>query len=130
MTHAPAPLPVFGTFAAPADWRSIDLLSDLHLSEQTPATFAAFRAHLLHTRADAVFLLGDIFEVWIGDDARDAGFEAEVCALLRTAARRRTLAFLHGNRDFLVGAAMLGATGVHELADPTVATVGSASGCC
>jgi UDP-2,3-diacylglucosamine hydrolase len=118
----PASLPAFGTFTAPEGWQAIDLISDLHLSEHTPATFAAFRAHLQHTPADAVFLLGDIFEVWIGDDARDLGFEAEVCAALTEAAQRRTLAFLRGNRDFLVGPAMLAATGVHELADPTVAT--------
>jgi UDP-2,3-diacylglucosamine hydrolase len=117
----PAPLPAFGSFGAPEGWQAIDLLSDLHLSEHTPATFAAFRAHLLHTPADAVFLLGDIFEVWIGDDARDSGFAAEVCAVLAQAAERRGIAFMRGNRDFLVGAAMLAATGVRELADPTVA---------
>jgi UDP-2,3-diacylglucosamine hydrolase len=122
VTAAPAPLPAFGSFTAPAGWRAIDLLSDLHLSEHTPATFAAFRAHLLHTPADAVLLLGDIFEVWIGDDARDTGFAAEVCAVLAQAARRRTVAFMRGNRDFLVGATMLAANGVGELADPTVAT--------
>lgn len=118
----PAPRAVFGAFVAPPAWRSIDLLSDLHLSEHTPATFAAFRSHLLHTDADAVFLLGDVFEVWIGDDARDAGFEAEVCAVLVEASGRRALHFMAGNRDFLVGAAMLRSTGVAELVDPTVAS--------
>ena len=122
MTGVPAPPPVPGTFDAPGDWHSVDLLSDLHLSEHTPATFAAFRAHLEHTRADAVVLLGDVFEVWIGDDARGAGFEAEVCAVLRAAAQRRTLAFLRGNRDFLVGPAMLADTGLRDLVDPTLAT--------
>src|SRR5262249_24646885 len=76
--------------------------------------------HLLHTDADAVFLLGDVFEVWPGDDARHSGFEQRGAALLREAASRRMLAFMAGNRDFMIGSELLDECGVALLADPTV----------
>lgn len=111
---------------APPGWRRIDILSDLHLQEDTPRTLQAFAAHLLRTPADAVLLLGDIFEVWVGDDAcAQAGFEQRAAELLKTAAQLRWIGFMPGNRDFLVGPAFLQATGVHALADPaTVAAFG------
>jgi UDP-2,3-diacylglucosamine hydrolase len=108
------------TFIAPAHWRAIDLLSDLHLAENTPRGFAAWAAHLRHTDADAVFILGDLFEVWIGDDMARRGFEARCVEVLKAAAAVRTVAFMAGNRDFLVGDALLEANGVLRLADPTV----------
>jgi UDP-2,3-diacylglucosamine hydrolase len=111
------PIPVL---EAPAGWRAIDLLSDLHLAEHTPEVFAAWAAHLRHTDADAVFILGDLFEVWIGDDMAERGFEARCVDVLTRAAGERTVGFMAGNRDFLVGDAMLAASGVVRLADPTV----------
>jgi UDP-2,3-diacylglucosamine hydrolase len=107
-------------WSAAADWQAIDLLSDVHLHPGMPRTFEAWRAHLLHTPADAVLMLGDLFEVWVGDDARHSGFEADCAEVLRQAARQRPLAFLPGNRDFLVGPDLLADTGVQALADPTV----------
>jgi len=108
------------TFVAPAHWRAIDLLSDLHLAENTPHTFEAWAAHLRHTDADAVFILGDLFEVWVGDDMAERGFEARCAEVLSAAAAERTVGFMAGNRDFLVGDALLEASGVMRLADPTV----------
>jgi UDP-2,3-diacylglucosamine hydrolase len=105
---------------APPAWRCIDFISDLHLSDATPRTFAAWRDYLLNTRADAVFILGDLFEAWVGDDARFEGFEASGAAVLTEAAARKHVAFMVGNRDFLVGHAMLAACGVEALPDPTV----------
>ena len=52
--------------AAPAGWRRIDFISDLHLHEGAPATWSAFRSHVLGTQADAVFMLGDLFDAWVG----------------------------------------------------------------
>ena len=101
-------------------WRCIDLLSDVHLQADRPRTFEAWRKHLLGTAADAVLMLGDLFEVWVGDDARHAGFEADCAAVLRQASQHRVLAFMPGNRDFLVGAQLLQEAGVQCLADPTV----------
>jgi len=109
-----------GTFVAPAHWRAIDLLSDLHLSQNTPRVFEAWAAHLRHTDANAVFILGDLFEVWIGDDMAERGFEARCAEVLAAAAAERTVGFMAGNRDFLVGDALLEANGVVRLADPTV----------
>lgn len=105
--------------AAPAHWVHIDLLSDLHLGPGTPATLARLARHLAKTPAQAVFLLGDIFEVWVGDDARHEGFEAEVTQLLQDAGRQRELFFMAGNRDFLLGTDMQAATGLKPLSDPT-----------
>ena len=106
-------------FHAPAHWRAIDFISDLHLSAETPRTFDAWALHLRHTPADAVFILGDLFDAWVGDDARTSGFEQRCAEVLKDAAGRRTLAFMAGNRDFLVGAELLGECGVVDLADPT-----------
>ncbi|WP_280150374.1 UDP-2,3-diacylglucosamine diphosphatase [Piscinibacter sp. XHJ-5] len=117
-----APLPEFAEFRAPAAWRAIDFLSDLHLSEATPRTFDALATHLRCTEADAVFILGDLFEVWVGDDARHEGFEAQCVAMLAEASAHRFIGFMQGNRDFLVGADMLRHCGVMSLADPTVIT--------
>jgi len=116
---APA-LPVFWEVRAPANWQSIDFISDLHLGAETPRTLGAFADHLRHTDADAVFVLGDLFEVWVGDDARHEGFEAECADVLSDATSRRTVAFMPGNRDFLVGVDFLKACGVMALSDPTV----------
>jgi len=106
--------------AAPPAWRCIDFISDLHLAQDTPRTYAAWRDYLLRTDADAVFILGDLFEAWIGDDARLQGFDAQATAVLREAAARRPIAFMVGNRDFLLGAAMLEDCGIRALDDPCV----------
>ncbi len=115
-------LPAFGAFSAPNDWQAIDFISDLHLAADTPRGFEAWSLYMRSTRADAVFILGDLFEVWVGDDARFEGFEAQCAEVLREAASSRHVAFMVGNRDFLVGADMLSACHVSALADPTVVT--------
>jgi len=61
--------PTLGRLTAPAAWQTVDLISDLHLQASEPATFEAWRHYMAHTPADAVLLLGDVFEVWVGDDA-------------------------------------------------------------
>jgi len=106
--------------AAPAHWEHIDLLSDLHLGPATPGTLARLEHHLAQTPAQAVLLLGDIFEVWVGDDARHEPFESRVVQLLHDAAQCKALFFMPGNRDFLVGPALLAATGMSALSDPSV----------
>lgn len=108
------------TLTAPAHWQQVDLLSDLHLGPDTPGTLARLAQHLATTPAQAVLMLGDIFEVWVGDDARSEPFEAGVVAMLRAASARLALFFMPGNRDFLLGADMLAACGMSALPDPTV----------
>ena len=78
------------------------------------------RRHLDGTPADAVFILGDLFEAWVGDDARHEGFEAECTQMLREAARRRPIALMHGNRDFLIGADWLRDCAISLLPDPSL----------
>jgi UDP-2,3-diacylglucosamine hydrolase len=114
------PLPVFWELEAPTSWQAIDFISDLHLQASHPKTLAAFEQHLQATDADAVMLLGDIFEAWVGDDAGLHGFEADVAEVLEAASSRVSLAFMAGNRDFLVGNAMLRRCGITALPDPTV----------
>jgi UDP-2,3-diacylglucosamine hydrolase len=110
----------FDELTAPPEWRRIEFLSDLHLSPQTPATLAALQRHLQETSADAVLLLGDIFEAWVGDDGRFDTFEAQCLAILKAAGARLRLFFMAGNRDFLLGPAMLADCGAQGLSDPTV----------
>ena len=116
------PLPAFFEFCAPAHWRAIDFISDLHLCESMPRTFDAWALHMAHTTADAVFILGDLFEVWVGDDARTRPFERQCVDVLANAATRVQVAVMVGNRDFLLGAAMLRDCGATGLPDPTVLT--------
>lgn len=118
------PAPGFFEFRAPPEWRTIDFISDLHLSEAMPRTFDAWRRHLLQTPAQAVFILGDLFEIWVGDDARDGAFARQCVEVLAEAASRRAIALMVGNRDFLLGAAMLRACGAIGLPDPTLLRFG------
>ena len=117
-----ATVPPCPELAAPPHWRTVDFLSDLHLQASEPATWAAFRHYLRNTPADAVMLLGDVFEVWVGDDAlqEPGSFEGEVANALHQASQQRALFLLHGNRDFLIGPTFAQYTGVQLLADPTV----------
>jgi UDP-2,3-diacylglucosamine hydrolase len=122
------PVPASGEWSAPTHWKAIDFISDLHLDARSGATFDAWQDFLARTSADAVVMLGDLFEVWVGDDAvRDSAerFEARCADVLASAARRRPLFFMQGNRDFLVGPEFLDAVGVTALPDPTVLTFAS-----
>ncbi len=123
MTDAPPPI---AELVAPDAWRAVDCISDLHLDAAHPATLRALQSYLEATRADAVVILGDLFEVWVGDDAlREPGsFEGQVCAILHDAAERRPTFFMHGNRDFLVSDGFAQATGITLLADPTALALG------
>ncbi len=109
---------------APAHWRAVDFLSDLHLCEQMPRTFEAWAAHLRHTDADAVFMLGDLFELWVGDDMAALPFQRRCLQVMAEVAAefapRRTLGFMVGNRDFLFGEQALREAGLLALPDPTV----------
>lgn len=115
------PLPIRFEIHAADEWQAVEFISDLHLGEGLPETFDRWARYLRSTDADAVLILGDLFEVWIGDDACVAGsFEATVTEELSKAAARRTVGFMAGNRDFLVGHAWLQRCGLLALPDPTV----------
>lgn len=111
----------FGSLQAPARWQTVDLISDLHLQATDMATFEAWRDYMARTRADAVLILGDLFEVWVGDDAVASDSFLQQCAqVLTQASQQRAVYFMPGNRDFLVGSAFLRQCGVQALSDPTV----------
>ncbi|WP_295529796.1 UDP-2,3-diacylglucosamine diphosphatase [uncultured Pseudacidovorax sp.] len=111
----------FTEFLAPPQWGTVDLLSDLHLHPGEPETLQAWRSYLQTTPADALFILGDLFEVWVGDDAAlEPGFEADCADWLREAAKRRPIFFMAGNRDFLLGQAFAAQAGIQLLPDPLV----------
>lgn len=117
----PTAVPGFAELQAPPAWRTVDFISDLHLQVSEPATFEAWRRYMAQAPADAVFILGDLFEVWVGDDAAgEPGFAADCAAVLHAAAGRRPVFFMHGNRDFLVGEGFLKACRTTLLPDPTV----------
>ena len=121
-------VPPLAELAAPPSWRTVDFISDLHLNADEPATFNAWQAYLQKTPADAVFILGDLFEVWVGDDVvsanfrthPEASFENRCASALAQAGRRLALFFMHGNRDFLIGPAFMDACHASLVDDPTV----------
>ncbi|SHM41761.1 UDP-2,3-diacylglucosamine diphosphatase [Phytopseudomonas punonensis] len=96
------------------------LISDLHLEEERPDISRAF-LHFLDTRArqaEALYILGDFFEVWIGDDAMSP-FQHGIAAALRRLSDVGTRIYLmHGNRDFLLGKAFCREAGCTLLSDP------------
>jgi UDP-2,3-diacylglucosamine hydrolase len=98
-------------------------VSDLHLDASAPAAieqFVAFiRTHA--SRAEALYILGDLFEAWVGDDETDAD-KKTVCAALRDLTGGGVACFvIHGNRDFLLGRGFCDKTGCQLLPDPVVA---------
>ncbi len=128
-------VPPMAVLQAPAAWRTVDFISDLHLSAEQPETFTAWQRYLVDTPADAVFMLGDIFEVWVGDDVlveaparkdtQEQSFERQCAAVMAAAGKRLALFFMHGNRDFLVGPQLMAQCQMRLLDDPTVLAFGS-----
>jgi UDP-2,3-diacylglucosamine hydrolase len=131
----PLPLPIeqqgVALLEVPSSWRAVDIISDLHLIESEPFNFIGWRRYMESTEADAVILLGDWFDVWVGDDAantagalptRHEGLSfLERCArVMRYASEKRQLYVMHGNRDFLLGADFLAACNATLLHDPCV----------
>jgi UDP-2,3-diacylglucosamine hydrolase len=121
----PVSVPPISQLQAPATWRTVDLISDLHLQANEPATWAAWQSYMGETTADAVLILGDLFEVWVGDDEVASSPFLQSCTLvLRTAGERLYLGLMHGNRDFLMGPAFVQSCHAHFLQDPTQLTLG------
>lgn len=125
----------------PASTRRLAFLSDLHLGPHAPRTTEALLRWLAGPgdQADALFILGDLFEAWIGDDLLDAtaadlathpelpalaAQARRVCQSLRDWAQRRSreLYVQHGNRDFLLGPGFARHSGATLIPDPTLLT--------
>lgn len=98
-------------------------ISDLHLSEDRPQANEQFFRFLEEAAAgaDALYVLGDLFEYWIGDEDLETPFNAVIAGALRQLANAGTkVRLMHGNRDFLLGEAFCRASGAQLLADPSV----------
>lgn len=96
-------------------------ISDLHLDESRPAIVAQFERFLesVVPGADALYILGDLFEYWVGDDSIALPFPARVAARLKAAAARVPVSFMHGNRDFVAAAGFAAGTGAKLIPDPS-----------
>jgi len=106
-----------------ADGRPAFFIADLHLTPDDPATAGRCLAFLAEVapEAGALYILGDLFEAWPGDDFLDHPFPAGVVDALRRLSEGGTLvSIMHGNRDFMIGAAFCRAAGATLLADPSV----------
>jgi UDP-2,3-diacylglucosamine hydrolase len=110
---------------APNHWQVVDVISDTHLQVSEPATAAAWTRYLDQFQGDALFILGDLFELWVGDDtlaqAEGGGaFLSAICDTLARCAQRCPVYVMHGNRDFLLGLGFHQRTNTQALADPTL----------
>ncbi len=119
------PFPSCTVRAAP-HWRAIDFISDLHLQATGRATFDAWQHYMAQTPADALFILGDLFEVWVGDDLTaspgdaDSAFALQCQQTIKATSARLPVYVMHGNRDFLLGPDFARDCGMTLLPDPTV----------
>lgn len=98
-------------------------ISDLHLSTDHPHSTQAFLAFIQHSApgAEALYILGDLFEYWAGDDDLDEPFHRQITQTLQTLRASGTRIYLmHGNRDLLMGPALERASGATLLPDPTL----------
>ncbi|MDP2247505.1 MAG: UDP-2,3-diacylglucosamine diphosphatase [Nitrosomonadales bacterium] len=98
-------------------------ISDLHLCESRPAITQQFISFLDNNvrQADALYILGDLFEYWAGDDdLEDAHHQSVIQALKRLSKHNVACYFIHGNRDFLLNQAFAEAAGLQLLNDPTL----------
>jgi UDP-2,3-diacylglucosamine hydrolase len=101
-------------------------ISDLHLTEERPDANERFITFIEDKArsADALYILGDFFEYWLGDDDLAEPFNAVIAGLLKDLTRGGVqLHLMHGNRDFLIGERFCAATGARLLEDPTLSQI-------
>ncbi len=97
-------------------------ISDLHLSEERPGANETFFSFIEEkaSKADSLYILGDFFEYWAGDDDLAEPFHSVIAGFLRGLSESGVeLYVMHGNRDFLVGRQFCAETGAVLLEDPT-----------
>ena len=127
LTAAQRALPTPDRVCAAPEWERVEFISDLHLRPEDPDTASAWLHYLEHGRFDALFILGDLFELWFGDDmlqrpsaTPDSALLQRSVAALAVASARAPIYLMHGNRDFLLGSAFAETSGVRLIADPCV----------
>ncbi|HAF00453.1 MAG TPA: UDP-2,3-diacylglucosamine diphosphatase [Methylophilaceae bacterium] len=97
-------------------------ISDLHLCQSRPHVTTAFLSWLKSAvvKADALYILGDFFEYWLGDDAIEKDFHRPIIVALHEITQLGIPVYLmHGNRDFLIGTHFLALTGTLLIEDPS-----------
>ncbi len=107
-------------------YESALLISDLHLTPSMPLTAQRFFDFCEKDapKVAAVFILGDLFEYWVGDDAvMYSPFHQEVKRAIATLSTKIKVYYLHGNRDFLLGADYLKKSGMTLLSDPATVEI-------
>lgn len=104
---------------------SVLFISDLHLSTERPDIITLFVKFMNNDaqHADALYILGDLFEVWLGDDYYEPELEPAITALKQFANSGKLLYVLHGNRDFLMNTGFEKMTGCKILSDPSTITL-------
>jgi UDP-2,3-diacylglucosamine hydrolase len=104
-------------------------ISDLHLDASRPAATTAFLKFLTEEApaAEKLYILGDLFEAWIGDDDPNPHHQQVIAALAKLNESNTPCFFIPGNRDFLVGRRFLEAAKMILLPDPTLIYVGGES---
>jgi UDP-2,3-diacylglucosamine hydrolase len=97
-------------------------VSDVHLDASAPDASRQFFSFLdtQAAHAEALYILGDLFEVWVGDDDPDPEKRSVVAALRKLTDRGVACFIIHGNRDFLLGRGFCDDAGVRLLQDPVV----------
>lgn len=99
-------------------------ISDLHLSEKSPELTQLFLSFLQNQarQADALYILGDLFEMWIGDD-NATPYNQAIIAALKQLSQCIPVYFMAGNRDFMIGQQFAIASGCQLLPDPSLVTL-------
>ena len=104
------------------------LISDLHLTPSMPLTAQRFFdfCEKEAPKVEAVVILGDLFEYWVGDDAAASSpFQQEVQRAIANLSAKVKTYYLHGNRDFLIGKHFIKKTGMTLLPDPSTVEIAS-----
>ncbi|GMR16066.1 MAG: UDP-2,3-diacylglucosamine diphosphatase [Gammaproteobacteria bacterium] len=97
-------------------------ISDLHLSGERESTTKLFNNFLEQraSKADALYILGDLFEVWLGDDFIQPGYQQSIAKMKQLADDGVPLFFMHGNRDFLMTEQFSELSGATLIEDPSI----------
>jgi UDP-2,3-diacylglucosamine hydrolase len=100
-------------------------ISDLHIDASRPAITEQFLSFLATEArdADALYILGDLFESWIGDDAADLAQAAAIAGIRALTAAGVPCFVMHGNRDFLLAGQFCSMSGAELLPDPLIVTL-------
>jgi UDP-2,3-diacylglucosamine hydrolase len=100
-------------------------ISDLHIDASRPAITEQFLSFLAAEArdADALYILGDLFESWIGDDAADPAQSAAIAGIRALTAAGVSCFVMHGNRDFLLAGQFCSMSGAEILPDPLIVTL-------